>query len=68
MFLFNNKIFLEAKEDLINFYKLIKKNKKHNDLFYLPLNKRLLRTKKTLTVPAHINLSLITSSFDIVHS
>jgi len=46
MFLFNNKIFLEAKEDLINFYKLIKKNKKHNDLFYLPLNKRLLRTKK----------------------
>lgn len=68
VFLFNNKIFLEAKEELLNYYKLIKKNKNHSDLIASTLNKRLLRTKKTLTIPAHINLSLITSSFDIVHS
>ena len=68
VFLFNNKIFLEAKDELINYYKLIKKNKNHSDLVASTLNRRLLRTKKTLTIPAHINLSLITSSFDIVHS
>lgn len=68
VFLFNNRIFLEASDEIINFYKLIKKNKNHSDLIASTLNRRLLRTKKTLTIPAHINLSLITSSFDIVHS
>lgn len=67
-YLVNNKIFLEAKNEIINYYKLIKKNKNHSDIFMSALNKRLLRTKKTLTIPAHINLSIITSSFDIIHS
>lgn len=31
-------------------------------------NKRLLRTKRVLVVPAHINISLITNSFDVIHS
>jgi heme/copper-type cytochrome/quinol oxidase subunit 2 len=68
VFLFNNKVFIEAKNELFNYYKLIKKNKNHSDLIASTLNRRLLRTKKTLTIPAHINLSIITSSFDIVHS
>ena len=68
IFLLNNKIFLEEKNNIFTNYKLIKKSKKHNDIIPLTLNKRLLRTKKTLTIPAHINLSIITSSFDIIHS
>lgn len=68
IFLFNNRIFLEEKNNIFINYKLIKKNKNHHDMIPLTLNKRLLRTKKTLIIPAHINISLITSSFDIVHS
>jgi cytochrome c oxidase subunit 2 len=28
----------------------------------------LLRTKRTLVLPAHINITIITSSYDVVHS
>jgi heme/copper-type cytochrome/quinol oxidase subunit 2 len=28
----------------------------------------LLRTKRTLVLPAHVNLTLITNSYDVVHS
>jgi hypothetical protein len=49
-------------------YKLIKKNKKHNDLVPVPLAKRILRTKRTLVLPAHINITVITNSYDVVHS
>ena len=68
IYLLDNKIFLNEKNNIFTNYKLIKKNKKHSDIIPTTLNKRLLRTKKTLVIPAHINISLITSSFDIVHS
>jgi hypothetical protein len=32
------------------------------------LSKRLLRTKKILVLPAHVNLTLITNSYDVTHS
>lgn len=32
------------------------------------LSRRLLRTKKTLVIPAHVNLTVITNSYDVVHS
>jgi heme/copper-type cytochrome/quinol oxidase subunit 2 len=49
-------------------YKLIKKAKKRSDLIPVPLAKRLLRTKRTLVLPAHVNLTIITNSYDVVHS
>lgn len=33
-----------------------------------PMHKRLLRTRRMLVLPAHVNLAVITNSFDVVHS
>jgi hypothetical protein len=49
-------------------YKFLKKAKKHSELIPVPLARRILRTKRTLVLPAHINLSIITNSYDVVHS
>ncbi len=49
-------------------YKLLKKNKVKNELIPITLARRLLRTKKTLVLPAHVNITIITNSYDIVHS
>ena len=46
----------------------MKKNKKNNELIPVTLAKRMLRTKRTLVLPAHVNITLITNSFDVVHS
>jgi hypothetical protein len=54
--------------DVSGEYKLIKKAKKRSDLIPVPLAKRLLRTKRTLVLPAHVNLTIITNSYDVVHS
>lgn len=49
-------------------YRLIKKNKVRDEAMPVSLSRRLLRTKKTLVIPAHVNLTLITNSYDVVHS
>jgi hypothetical protein len=49
-------------------YKYIKKNKKHGETMPVPLARRILRTRRTLVLPAHINLAVITNSYDVVHS
>jgi len=49
-------------------YKFLKKNKTRTDVIPVPLAKRLIRTKRTLVVPAHINITVITNSYDVVHS
>jgi hypothetical protein len=66
--LINNSILEDSKGDLNVFYRLVKKNKKRSDLIPVTLAKRILRTKKILVLPAHVNISLITNSYDIVHS
>lgn len=33
-----------------------------------PHNKRLLRTRRMLVLPAHVTLGVITNSFDVIHS
>lgn len=66
--LFNNSIFEQNENDPIILYKLIKKNKKRGDLIPVNLARRIIRTKRTLVLPAHVNITLITNSFDIVHS
>ena len=49
-------------------YKLIRNNKQRSEALPIHLCRRLLRTKKTLVLPTHLNISLITNSYDVVHS
>jgi hypothetical protein len=67
-FLSQDKILKKSIYDQTTQYKLIKKNKKRGELISVTLARRLLRTKKTLIIPAHVNITLITNSYDIVHS
>lgn len=66
--LFNNTIFEQNMDDPIVLYRLIRKNKKRGDLIPINLARRIIRTKRTLVLPAHVNITLVTNSFDIVHS
>jgi heme/copper-type cytochrome/quinol oxidase subunit 2 len=66
--LFNNSVFEQNSEDPIILYRLIKKNKKRNELIPVNLARRIIRTKRTLVLPAHVNITIITNSFDVVHS
>lgn len=67
-FLLDNKIIVDNQYDSNVQYKLIKKNKKRNDLIPVTLARRILRTKRTLVLPAHVNITVVTNSYDIVHS
>ena len=49
-------------------YTAVKNNRYKNELISVTLARRLLRTKRTLILPVHINLTLITNSYDVVHS
>ena len=51
-----------------NLYNSFKNNKFKHELIPVTLAKRLLRTKRTLVLPVHINITLITNSYDVVHS
>ena len=66
--LINNSIFDDNSESSTQQYRMIKKNRKRQEVFSVALNRRLLRTKKTLVVPAHVNITAITNSYDVVHS
>jgi len=67
-FLLDNKIIVDNFYDSTTQYKLIKKNKKRNDLIPVTLARRILRTKRTLVLPAHVNITVVSNSYDIVHS
>lgn len=67
-FLLDNKIIVDNFYDSTTQYKLIKKNKKRNELIPVTLARRILRTKRTLVLPAHVNITVVTNSYDIVHS
>ena len=49
-------------------YKLVKKAKSRLDTTRVGGWNRLLRSRRVLVLPAHINITVITNSFDIVHS
>lgn len=51
-----------------NLYTGIKNNKHKSELINVTLSRRLLRTKRTLILPVHINITIIASSYDVVHS
>lgn len=66
--LLNNSLFNDYLMDSEDLYNLMKKNKKNNESIPVTLARRMLRTKRTLVLPAHVNITLITNSFDVVHS
>jgi heme/copper-type cytochrome/quinol oxidase subunit 2 len=49
-------------------YRTMKKNKLRSETISVQLSRRLLRTKKTLVLPSHMNITLISNSYDVIHS
>lgn len=56
------------KEAATTEYRLIKKSKSRLDTTRVAGWNRLLRSRRVLVLPAHINITVITNSFDVVHS
>jgi len=67
-FLSQNKIILKNNFNATNRYRMVRKSKNRYELTNQVLSKRLLRTRRTLVLPAHVNLTAITNSYDVVHS
>lgn len=55
-------------DDTFNYRIASQINRHRSELVPVTLARRLLRTKRTLVLPAHVNLTLITNSYDVVHS
>jgi len=49
-------------------YRMLKKAKSRLDTTKVSTWNRLLRSRRVLVLPAHVNITVITNSFDIVHS
>lgn len=49
-------------------YKLFSKNRLRSENTPVTLARRILRTKRILVIPAHVNVTAITNSYDVVHS
>lgn len=57
-----------SQENLSRKYKLFMKNKTRGDDTNIAVSRRMIRTKRTLVLPAHVNLTAITNSYDVIHS
>ena len=68
LFLKNNSILINNLGDSTRQYRMMKKNKIRQDLIPVVQSKRLLRVKRTLVIPAHVNITAITNSYDVCHS
>jgi len=66
--LMQNEFLAENSLNATKQYNYFKKKKEKVDLMSVVLNKRMLRTKRTLVLPAHVNLTAITNSYDVIHS
>ena len=66
--LVNPKIKKKSVGDDFNYRITNKINKHRSELVPVTLARRLLRTKRTLVLPSHVNLTIITNSYDVVHS
>jgi len=67
-YLHQNKIILNNFDVATKQYRMFRKNKVRHELTNLVLSKRMLRTRRTLVLPAHVNLTAITNSYDVIHS
>jgi heme/copper-type cytochrome/quinol oxidase subunit 2 len=55
-------------ENPTRYYRMLRKNKVRTENMPVVVSKRLLRVKKTLVLPTHINITAVTNSYDVVHS
>lgn len=68
LFLKNNSIFDYDQINPTQSYRMLKKNKSRYENTPIVYSKRMLRTQRTLVLPAHVNITAITNSYDVVHS
>lgn len=65
-------ITMEIKEQKVlsshGFYRCVRNNRKFSETYPVTLARRLLRTKRTLILPVHVNIGVVTNSYDVVHS
>ena len=67
-YLHQNKIILHNFDTATRQYRMFRKNKVRHELTNLTLSKRMLRTRRTLVLPAHVNITTVTNSYDVIHS
>jgi heme/copper-type cytochrome/quinol oxidase subunit 2 len=67
-YLHQNKIIMGDFDNPTIQYRMVRKNKIRDELTNLTLSKRMLRTRRTLVLPAHVNITAITNSYDVIHS
>ena len=58
----------EEYNNTFDYHRSVKYNRHRGELVPVNLARRLLRTKRTLVLPAHVNITVITNSYDVVHS
>lgn len=68
LYLKNNSIFTDDIVEPTQYYRMMKKNKTRFESIPVVYSKRMLRTQRTLVLPAHVNITAITNSYDVVHS
>jgi hypothetical protein len=54
--------------DPYSLYKCVRNNRARTESLPVHLYRRLLRTKRTLVLPVHVNMTVVTNSYDVVHS
>ncbi|MCB1711701.1 MAG: hypothetical protein KDH96_04250 [Candidatus Riesia sp.] len=52
----------------MDYHNSVKYNRHRAEIVPVNLARRLLRVKRTLVLPAHVNITLISNSYDVVHS
>ena len=68
LFLKDNSLLIDEAGDPTRQYRMMKKNKVRHEAIPVVYSKRLLRVKRTLVIPAHVNITAITNSYDVCHS
>ena len=68
LFLKDNALLIDEAGDPTRQYRMMKKNKVRHEAIPVVYSKRLLRVKRTLVIPAHVNITAITNSYDVCHS
>jgi hypothetical protein len=68
LFLKDNALLIDEAGDPTRQYRMVKKNKARHEAIPVVYSKRLLRVKRTLVLPAHVNITAITNSYDVCHS
>ena len=63
-----NRQLVSTRQLIRNLYSSVKFSRNRGELVPTTLARRLLRTKRTLVLPAHTNITVITNSYDVVHS